>query len=96
MEFERQDVVYIEIPQPPSGVFQPQDLKELTKGLPPSGGDKGVILGGRAPIWVYGYLIHYYHPRPFVASYDPRLNGAVVVASHIVDIKEGEVIKVKI
>lgn len=95
MEFEIKDVLYIEILTPESGIFVPEDLKDMAGGLPSAGGDKGVIIGGRAPIWVYGYLIHYYHPRPFVATYDPRLGGAVVVASHVATVKEGDVIKAK-
>jgi len=55
---------------------------------------KGVVLSGRGPIWFYGYLIHYYHPTKFVATYDPRLGGAVVIESHSSKYKIGNTIKI--
>lgn len=54
---------------------------------------KGVVVSGRGPIWLYGYLLHHYHPCAWVAVFDPRL-GAVVVQSHTPTMKEGSVIKV--
>lgn len=51
----------------------------------------GVILDGRAPIWLYGYLIHELHPTAWVACHDPRLGG-VVVATHVKGVQVGEVI----
>jgi CRISPR-associated protein Csx3 len=59
-------------------------------------GTKGIILSGRGPIWLYCYLTHYYHPTKFIATYDPRLNGAVIVESHTKDYKSGELIEVNI
>jgi len=55
---------------------------------------KGVVLSGRAPIWLYCYLVHHYHPTKFIATYDPRVGGAVVVESHVRELEVGEVIKV--
>jgi CRISPR-associated protein Csx3 len=52
----------------------------------------GVILSGRGPVWLYGYLIHFYHPTKFIATYDPRLEGAVVIESHGSKHKVGDVI----
>ena len=54
-----------------------------------------VIVEGRAPIWRYGMAFHALHgsPAAAVAVYDPRL-GAVVVASHHPDYREGQVIDV--
>lgn len=57
---------------------------------------KGVILSGRGPVWLYGFLVHFYHPTKFVATYDPRLQGAVVVESHGSQWKVGDVIPVDI
>jgi CRISPR-associated protein Csx3 len=69
----------------------PEDLKLIT----PLTVDyrKGVVLSGRGPIWLYGYLIHNYHPAAWVAVYDPRI-GAVVVQSHTRNIAVGDVIDV--
>jgi len=52
-----------------------------------------VVVTGRAPIWRYGMAFHKLHGSPAgaVAFNDPRL-GAVVVASHIKDFKEGDII----
>ncbi|MFN3995803.1 MAG: CRISPR-associated ring nuclease Crn3/Csx3 [bacterium] len=52
-----------------------------------------VILSGRGPIWLYGYLIHFYHPTKGVAVYDPRYDGAIVVETHTREFKVGDLIK---
>ena len=54
---------------------------------------KGVVISGRAPIWLYCFLTHYYHPASWVATFDPRI-GAVVVESHSPKYKVGDVIEV--
>lgn len=54
---------------------------------------KIVILSGRGPIWLYGHLIHYYHPVKAIAIFDPRLDGAVVVESHTKEFKVGDLIE---
>jgi CRISPR-associated protein Csx3 len=55
-----------------------------------------VVLEGRAPIWRYAMALHRLHgsPAAAVAVYDPRL-GAVIVASHHPDYREGQVLDVK-
>ncbi|MGI0485878.1 CRISPR-associated ring nuclease Crn3/Csx3 [Pantanalinema rosaneae CENA516] len=54
-----------------------EDLKGLSfpQGLEP---DRGIVLEGRAPIWLYGYLTQYCQHLPWIACYEPRLLGAVV------------------
>jgi len=74
-----------------NGVTTPKEAFSVE--LPKVPLNRGVILSGRGPIWLYGRLIHYYHPARWVAVYDPRL-GAVVVQSHVPDVKEGEVIEI--
>jgi len=67
----------------------------LTNLRPPTvNSRRGVILSGRGPIWLYCYLVHYYHPTLYVATYDPRLGGAVVVESHTPNVREGDVIPI--
>lgn len=61
-------------------VVAPEDL--VTMVPPIVRPTKGVILSGRGPVWLYGMLVHHYHPTRWVATHDPRLGGAVVVASH--------------
>ena len=69
---------------------------DILKNLKPPEIDptKGVILSGRGPIWLYCFLVHFYHPTKFIATYDPRLGGAVVVESHSVKYKVGEIVKI--
>ncbi|XDE60675.1 CRISPR-associated ring nuclease Crn3/Csx3 [Arthrospira platensis BEA 1257B] len=61
-------------------LISPEDLRD--QNLPAHIDYKGgIVISGRGPIWLYGYLIHELHPAAWVACYDPRL-GAVVVATH--------------
>lgn len=85
-------VVEIELLRPDRLMF-PQDLPELRlpSELDPQ---KGVILTGRAPIWLYGWLVHACHYTRWVACYDPRL-GAVVVSTHHPEVRLGEVLQLQ-
>ncbi|MGQ9864829.1 MAG: CRISPR-associated ring nuclease Crn3/Csx3 [Pseudanabaenaceae cyanobacterium] len=74
----------------PDRLIEPQDLREMV--LPPLDLGLGVVLSGRAPIWLYAHLIHELHPTPWLGCYDPRLMGAVVVATHSREAKIGEII----
>jgi CRISPR-associated protein Csx3 len=75
-----------------NGIIQPQQLPQLLSKLPPAGGPEPVIISGRLPVWAYGAIVHYFHPRPFVATFEPRLVKAVVVASHVSDVNVGDII----
>lgn len=63
-----------------NGQAVPENLKytELPDGINFS---KGVIVNGKAPIWLYAHAVHLLHIAKWVAVFDPRL-GAVVVQSH--------------
>lgn len=74
------------------GVAEPTILKVLKP--PAVDFKKGVVLSRRAPIWLYCFLVHYYHPTRFIAIFDPRIGGAVVVESHIVEFREGDIIEI--
>lgn len=91
VERERFTVVSFEIDD---GVCTPADLRELT--LPRIRSSKGVVLSGRGPIWLYARLVHEYHPTAWVGTYDPRLEGAVVVAAHVPGMHVGDVVPVKV
>lgn len=52
----------------------------------------GVILSGRAPVWAFAAMTHAAHPAAWVATFDPRLGGAVVVASHTPTVKVGDIV----
>lgn len=76
------------------GLIEPEDLRGLS--VPEAMvWSQGVVIEGKAPIWLYGYLVHECHPAAWVACYDPRLGdggGAVVVATHTRQVKVGQVL----
>ena len=86
----------------PTGVITPEALKTIK--IPDTLiWSQGVVIEGKAPIWLYGCLIHACHTAAWVACFDPRLGndqshsgGAVVVATHTPQISEGEVLIVTI
>ncbi len=71
-------------------LIEPQILKELKP--PNTKGTKGVILSGRGPIWIYSFLVHYYHPKKFIAIFDPRIGGAIIIETHSKNYKVGDII----
>ncbi len=91
---QKYSIIYFSV----ENVITPDELATLTPPDPISNdfAHKGVILSGRGPIWLYGYLVHFYHPTLWVATYDPRLKGAVVVESHSPEVKVGDVIPIEI
>ena len=77
------------------GVLYPEEVTKLIDQMPvEAGGTEGVILSGRMPVWAFSALVHHFHPRPFVATFDPRLAGGVVVASHMEGVNVGDVVDV--
>ncbi len=76
----------------------PEDLKKIKPPDPVKENisNSCIILSGRGPIWLYGFLIHFYHPSKAIAVFDPRLDGAVVVESHTFDYKVGDIISKRI
>jgi CRISPR-associated protein Csx3 len=80
-----------------AGLIETSELPQLLEAVAnelPAGGEEGVIISGRLPVWAFSALIHYFHPRPWVATFDPRLGGGVVVATHTRDVSVGEIIPV--
>lgn len=78
--------------------LSPSDLASINPPDPIKNkfSSKAIILSGRGPIWLYGYLIHYYHPTKAVAVYDPRFDAGIVVESHSSEYKIGDLIKIEI
>ncbi|MCL4217506.1 MAG: CRISPR-associated protein Csx3 [Candidatus Hydrogenedentes bacterium] len=77
----------------------PVDVEDLSTFLIPSQANErqhlGIILSGRLPIWLYVYLAHKAHIFAWLAVYDPRLGGAVVVERHRSDAPEvGSIISI--
>jgi len=79
----------------PVGVAQPISPDESLPPFPDIPRGALVVIEGRAPVWRYGMAFHQLHGSPAgaIAVYDPRL-GAVVVASHHPDWREGQVVDV--
>lgn len=77
------------------GVDQPITPAEPLPSLPSIPRGALVVIEGRAPIWRYGLAFHRLHGSPAgaVAVFDPRL-GAVVVASHHPNWREGQILDV--
>ncbi|NJP11519.1 MAG: CRISPR-associated protein Csx3 [Leptolyngbyaceae cyanobacterium RU_5_1] len=84
------------------GLITPHDLQGLD--LPSDIiWSQGVVLEGKAPIWLYGYLIHACHPAAWIACFDPRLGdptphsgGAVIIATHTHDVATGDILKINL
>lgn len=86
----------------PTGVLSPDLLKSLVvpKTILWS---QGVVIEGKLPLWVSGYLVHACHAAAWIASFDPRCGndvlhsgGAVVVATHSPQVAVGDVLIVTI
>lgn len=75
------------------GVEEPVGPDEPLPPLPPIPRGSLVVIEGRAPIWRYAMALHLLHGSRAgaIAVYDPRL-GAVVVASHAPEWREGQII----
>jgi CRISPR-associated protein Csx3 len=72
-------------------IIYPHELADLEL---PAGIDttQGVVLSGRAPIWLYNYLVCELHPTVWIGSYEPRFHSAIVIATHTRAVKIGQVI----
>lgn len=75
------------------GSLEPNCLTDLDVCLPSLPLDKGVVISGRGPVWLFCTIAHHYHPAKWVATHDPRLGGGIVVATHTPGVGEGEIIK---
>jgi len=74
-----------------SRAITPADLANIKF---PKVGGQGLIISGRAPIWLYCYVLHHYlHLFQYVAIYDPKQGGAVVIASHHPSYQVGQIIR---
>lgn len=73
-------------------LIEPGDLNGLSL---PSEVDftQGVVIEGKGPIWLYGYLVHECHPAAWVSCFDPRLGG-VVVSTHSRQVAVGQVLPI--
>jgi CRISPR-associated protein Csx3 len=72
------------------------DYSELAElATPPVPRDRGLILSGRLPQWLWTALARTYRHIPWVAIYEPRLvNRAVVVHSRVESLSSGTLVLV--
>lgn len=76
------------------GITTPDNIKGLQ--LPANLDFKqGVIIEGKGPIWLYGYLVHECHPAAWVACYDTRL-GSVVVSTHTHAVSVSQILPIEL
>ena len=76
-----------------NGVIVPSDLNGIV--CPGVDLSQGVVIEGKAPIWLYAYLIAKWHLAIWVGTYDPRL-GVVVVSRRTGRVSIGDVLNVEL
>lgn len=86
-------IVHMEFEKP----LEPSDLPYVLEGIKSTmkyvEGDV-VILSGRGPIWLFVAVAHAFHGIiQHVATFDPKLQGAVIVMGHSRKFSLGQVIK---
>lgn len=81
------------------GIVNPEELAELlerVEGVIENEDYTGVvIISGRLPVWCYAALVHLLHPAKAIATYDPRLGGSVIVATHTSEFQIGQVVVIE-
>jgi CRISPR-associated protein Csx3 len=77
------------------GIVAPEDLEQYLGGAPAVDATRGVVISCKGPNWLNASFAHHYHATPFVAMYDPRFRGGVVVQRHSATApKLGEIVPV--
>ncbi|RMG22643.1 MAG: CRISPR-associated protein Csx3 [Armatimonadetes bacterium] len=77
------------------GITTPEQYARAVERLvlPQEEAGLGVVFDGPSPIWGYAMLCHIAHPFAWVATWDPRIAGAVVVQSHWPGVSAGQIIQ---
>lgn len=55
----------------------------------------GIILYGRAPMWIYSHLVCRFKDLPWVACYDVRYKAAVVIRSYVSQFQPGDILPIE-
>jgi len=93
---ENCDVLEIELGKPiePS-VLAKLDNMEFRKILLDHQTGDVLVISGRAPIWLYCFLLHEtMHLWKAVATFDPKIGGAIIVGSHTPKYGIGDIIHI--
>lgn len=73
--------------------LDPVILKSITLDSLKIDYKKGVVINGKAPVWLFAHLVHLLHIARWVATFDPR-QGGIVVQSHHSDFPQlGDIIE---
>lgn len=93
LKYQTEEIAFIEFNTGPTPI-EPEILKTIQ---PPHFMDqkfahKGVILSGQGPIWLYAYLVHFYHPVRWIGIHVPRLGGAIVTSRHTPEYQPGDLV----
>jgi CRISPR-associated protein Csx3 len=66
------------------GILEHELLKEVCLPKEVQGReDRGLIISGRGPVWLYAHLTHLAHTFAWLGIYEPRHRGAIVVERHV-------------
>jgi len=63
----------------PGGVIEPSDLQRIAVPRGEIDPSRPVVISGRGPSWLYGFLVHELHYARILATFEPRVNKGVVV-----------------
>ncbi len=77
----------------PESLIKPEEMSRLAMPLELDW-QKGIILYGRAPIWLYGHLVDRFQDFPWVGCYDIRSKTAIVVKSNVPELEPGDTIPI--
>ena len=64
------------------GVIDASQLENAIRIAPNLDCERGVVLSGRGPVWLFAALAHEYHTTRWCGTFDPRVGGGVVVSRH--------------
>ncbi len=74
----------------------PDEVSKIEKQLPDLQG-RTLIISGKGPDWLYCIIMRKYLCRfPVIAVYDPELQAAVIVSSHLMSFKMGDLIQLRL
>jgi len=74
----------------------PNEVSNIEKQLPDLDGDT-LIITGKGPAWLYCLIMRKYLYRfAIIAVYDPELQTAVIVSSHLMSFKMGDLIQLRL
>ncbi len=97
---DRGDYLFVDIAIGGNTIMSPEELGNLLSAVRKTVGEKyygkGVVISGRLPVWAHSALAHLFHASKFVAHFDPRFKGGIVVSSHDKMYKIGQVVPVEI